>query len=35
MGGEGNVVASNKPGKPGLESLFNSFHVSRSIKTLF
>lgn len=35
MEGEGNVVANNQPGKPGLESLFNSFHVSRSIKTLF
>lgn len=35
MGEEGNVVGNSKLGKPGLESLFNSFHMSRSIETLF
>lgn len=35
MRGGGNVVGSKKLSKPELESLFNSFHVSRSIETLF
>lgn len=33
MGWGGNVVGNNKLGKPGWESLFNSFHVSRSTET--